>query len=187
MKTCLILMIVGWVALMSGTCRAASQRSSSENPPNTISNLRNAHHAAPASNRNRHAVGKASAAAADHHRASEKNPVRGHARVPAANRPKQPLTDGEHSKSGSAINLHQSVLNRPSGVTKDGLIQSHNETPQRSLPGRPLGVVQTTAPSLSNVRHRGSNPAVIGGLASSDTRNTAAINGNQFGRRSGRN
>lgn len=188
MRTCLIFIIVGWVALLAGTGYAASQQSPSESIANTSSDhARDAEHAAPASNRNRQADRKASTETAAPRRASKKDHARSPASLTKAIRPRQPSSNGEHSKSGSAINPRQPVLNSSSGVTKEGLIHNHNETLSRTQPVRPSGVVRTKAASLNNARHRGPNPAAIGGPASSDTRDTAAINGNHVGRRPGRN
>ena len=185
MRTGLILAIVTWLALSAGY--AASGQSPSESAARTSRGFaRDAGHAAPARHRYR-PTGKKTSAAPDHPRTSEKNPGRGHAGVPVATHPKQPLTKGEPSRSGSAVNFHASSLNRSSGVTKDGSIQTHTGTSHRTLPVRSPGMARTTAPSFSNVRHRSLNPAAIGGPASSSTRNTAALNGTQMGRRPGRN
>jgi len=188
MKPGLVFVVIAWVALLPGTRYAASQQSSSENSANTSSDhARDTEHAAPARKRNRQTDGETSTGAPDHPRTSEKNPARSPARVPAATRPKQPSRNEQHSRSGGAINLHQPGLNRSGAVTKEGLLHNQNETPHRTLPIRPPGTARTNATSLSNVRQRGPNPAVIGGPASSDTRNSGAISGNRMGRRPGRN
>ncbi|MGA7447595.1 MAG: hypothetical protein WBQ43_21375 [Terriglobales bacterium] len=59
------------------------------------------------------------------------------------------------------------------------------------MPVRPPGTVRPTAatlnPSLNNVRHRGPNPAVVGGLAGGSANlhssNTGAINGTHMHRK----
>ena len=79
------------------------------------------------------------------------------------------------------MNLHQPGSDKSGGAAKGGLIQ--NETVHNALPVRPSSVVRPTAPSLNNVRHRGPNPAVIGGSANSDRRNTGAINGTRMNRK----
>ena len=186
MRTCLIFMIVGWVALLAGRGYAASEQSPSESPGKTSGGYaRNAEHAATASKQNRRTDKNPSTKTPVRPRAVEKNHADSHNSLTKATRPKQPSINGEHSRSGSAINLRQSGPNRSGGATRVEVI--HHETLHRTQPVRPPGVVRTNAPSLSNVRHRGSNPAVIGGPASSGTRNTAALNGNQIGRRPGRN
>jgi len=184
MRTCLTFMIVGWVALSAGY--AASQQSPSKTPAKTSSDLaRDAEKPALASNRKRQTDKKRFTEPPVHRRAVERNHADSHNSLTKATRPKQPLTNGEHSRSGSAANLRQSGPNRSGGAAKDGLI--HNETLNRTLTVRQPSVLRTDAPSLNNVRHRGPNPAVIGGPASSGTGNTAAINGTHMGRRPGRN
>ena len=177
MRTCLIFMVIGWVALVAGY--AASEQSPAENPAKTSSDhARDAEKPASAGNRNRQTA--PSTGTPVHRRAVEKNYVRSHTSLAKATRPKQP-SSGEHSRSVSAMELHQPRLNRSGGATKEGVI--HNETLNRTLPVRPPSVPRTNTPSLNNVRHRGPNPAVIGGPRSSNTSNTAAINGTHLGRR----
>lgn len=52
-----------------------------------------------------------------------------------------------------------------------------------SNPVLPRRVVPSTPALHSNIRHRGLNPAVIGGAAKSDAKNTSAINGTHMNRR----
>lgn len=61
---------------------------------------------------------------------------------------------------------------------------SNNGThPATSNPVLPRRVVPSTPALHSDVRHRGLNPAVIGGAAKSDAKNTSAINGTPMNRR----
>ena len=125
--------------------------------------------------------GKPSDEQRDHHHASDKNHPRSRASLTKANRPKQLPNSRERSIPGNAMNLHQPGSAKSGGAAKDGLIR--NETVNNALPVRPPSVVRPTVPSLNNVRHRGANPAVIGGSANSDSRNTGAINGTRMNRR----
>lgn len=183
----LMFALINCAALMHASAYAASsipwsRASASDSPATTISKPSNANRAASARKENRQMDGKTATAAPDHSRTSEKNHARGHVGVPATARPKQPLTNGEHTRSGRAINLHQPRPNRPSGVTSEGLIHNHGETPHHTQTVQPPNVVRTNAPSSSNVRHHGLNPALIGGPASLNTRGTS-INGARMARR----
>lgn len=57
---------------------------------------------------------------------------------------------------------------------------THSATSNPALPRR---AAPSPPPLPGNVRHRGLNPAVIGGAAKSDVRNTSAINGTHMNRR----
>lgn len=180
MKTCLIFMIVGWVALLAGY--AASEQSPSGSPAKTSSvHAREAEKSAPASNRKRQTDKKSSTEPPVRRRAVEKNHAYSHASPTKVNRRKQPSSNGLHSAVGNAADVRQSHSNTSGAGTKE--ILTHNQTVNRTPPVRPSGVVRTNAPWVNNVRHRGPNPAVLGGPASSGTRNTAAINGAHLGRR----
>ena len=102
-----------------------------------------------------------------------------------ANRPKQLPNSRRRSIPGNAMNLHQPGSDKSGAAAKGGLIQ--NETANNALPVRPPSAVrprQRVSPSLNNVRHRGPNPAVIGGSAgNSNSRNTGAINGTRMHRK----
>jgi hypothetical protein len=66
-------------------------------------------------------------------------------------------------------------------VAKKGSIQNKSVT-SVSAAQRP-NMFPSTSPSLENLRHRGPNPAVIGGLAASKPSDTGAINGSRFSRK----
>jgi hypothetical protein len=52
-----------------------------------------------------------------------------------------------------------------------------------ALPVQTSAAIRPGGPSLDNVRHRGANPAVIGGPGSSDSSNTGAVNGTRMKRK----
>jgi hypothetical protein len=79
------------------------------------------------------------------------------------------------------MNLRNSGSNKSGGAAKGGLIRQGQANGTQSL--RPPDVVRPRAPSLNNVRHRGANPAVIGGAANSDARDSGAINGTRVHRK----
>jgi hypothetical protein len=98
-----------------------------------------------------------------------------------ANRPKQLPHSRQRSIPGNAMNLHQPGADKSGGALKGGLI--HNEIVNNALPVRTQSVVRPAVLSLNNVRHRGPNPAVVGGSVSSDSRNIGAINGTRMNRK----
>jgi hypothetical protein len=79
------------------------------------------------------------------------------------------------------MNLHQPGLDKSGGAAKNGFVR--NETVNNALAVRTPSVVRPTAPLLNNVRHRGPNPAVVGGPTDLHSRNTAAINGSRMNRK----
>ena len=59
-----------------------------------------------------------------------------------------------------------------------------HETVNNALRARPPSVLRPTVPSLNNVRHRGANPAVVGGSVELKRQEiTGAINGTRMIRR----
>jgi len=98
-----------------------------------------------------------------------------------ANRPKQRPNSRQPSVPGYAMNLHQAGSNKSGGAAKGGLIP--NEPVHSALPVRAPSVVRPIAPSFNNVRHRSSNPAVVGGSPNSHSRNIGAINGTRMNRK----
>jgi hypothetical protein len=117
--------------------------------------------------------------------ASDKNHPRSRASLTAANHPKQLPNGRKRSIPGNAANFHQSDSGKSGAAAKGGLIQ--NETASNAMLVRLPGTVGPTAaslnPSLNNVRHRGPNPAVVGGSANLTSSNTGAINGTRMHRK----
>jgi hypothetical protein len=194
--TCLLFLTLSWAMLMYGTGYAApSQQTSAESSANENS-------VSPAGDRSHDTHAAEQAAPADEGKsqketvppegqrlrpyASDKNHPRSRASLTAANRPKQlPTNSGKRSLAKNAANLRQPGSDRSGGAVNGGLIQ--NKTANNASPVRPASVVRPTVaslnPSLNNVRHRGPNPAVIGGSASSDSRNSGAIDGTRMNRK----
>lgn len=101
--------------------------------------------------------------------------------IKKANLPKQPSTNRERTSVDSVPQIHQPISAKPAAAAKAGSIQ--NATVSKAQPVRPPSAVRPAAPPAVNVRHRGANPAVIGGSAVPTSRNTAAINGTRMSRR----
>jgi hypothetical protein len=121
----------------------------------------------------------------DHHQASSKNPPGIRRSLTAANRPKQLPISRKGSLPGNAMNLHPPGSDKSGGAAKGGFIK--NEKVNRVLTARPTGVARSTVASLNplpnHVRHRGPNPAVVGGSANPASSNTGALNGTGMNRR----
>jgi hypothetical protein len=122
---------------------------------------------------------KASHEQRDHGRASDTNHPPSRASLAKANRPKQLPNVRQRSRPGNA--LHQPGPDKSGGAAKGGLIP--NETVNNALAVRTPSVVRPTVPLLNNVRHRGPNPAAVGGSPNSHGSNTGAINGTRMNRK----
>ncbi len=185
----LALLTVGFASLMlmRGTSFAAPlnpalQQTSPESAANTaIDHPRAAGHAAPADDGNRQKTAKPSDERQDGSHGSENNQVRSPADLTSTNRPKRIPNSREDSTSGNAMKLRRPRAINNGGLAKGGLIK--NEKVSDARPVQTLSVARSAAPSLNNVRHRGANPAVIGGSTISDSRNAGAINGTRMNRR----
>jgi hypothetical protein len=110
-------------------------------------------------------------------RAAAQNRPRSRANLTVANRPKQLPLRRKRSKPLNATNPY------PADLDKSGdAAQGRNRTANNALPVRSTSVVRPTGASRINVRHRGPNPAVVGGPAS-NAGNTGALNGTRMHRR----
>lgn len=83
-------------------------------------------------------------------------------------------------ESGGVMNV-QPVAGQLDRAASGALI--HDETASRVAAIRPPTGIHPTAPSLIDVRHRGPNPAIVGGVANSKMRNAGSINGTRINRR----
>jgi len=122
--------------------------------------------------------------AASPQHASDTNQPHSRAGLIAANRSKQLPTSRKRPLPRNAASLRQPTSARSAAAAKSALIQ--NETAKHALPVRSTSFRPSVAslnPLPNNVRHRGSNPAVVGGSANSGKSNTGAINGTGMHRR----
>ncbi len=71
------------------------------------------------------------------------------------------------------MNHQQLGSTDPGGAAKGESIQ--NKGARHAISVRPSSVAPSHTPPLNNVRHRGPNPAIVGGLG--NTKNGGAING----------
>ena len=123
--------------------------------------------------------------AASPQHASDKNHPHSRAGLIASNRPEQLPASQKRPLPRNEASLRQPASARSGAAAKSALIQ--NETAKHAPPARSTSVRPSVAslnplPSI-NVRHRGSNPAVVGGSANSGISNSGAINGTGMHRR----
>jgi hypothetical protein len=97
------------------------------------------------------------------------------------NRPKQLLNCHQGSPPDNPMNLIQPGSSRSVAATRNVFIR--NETVNNALAVRTPSVLRPTVPLLNNVRHRGPNPAVMGGSLNSHGTNTGTINGTRMNHR----
>jgi hypothetical protein len=176
--TCLLFLTIGWVALAHGTGYTAAP--------------------GPADEGKHQAGGAATDAERARGRTYDTNRRPGQASLIKARRPPQLPNGRQHFLAGNA--LRQPRSSRFGGAAKGGLIPSETArsemaqsetvrgaTVHGALPVRTSSVFRPTGlpggPSLDNGGHRGPNPAVIGGVATRNSRNTGAINGTGMSRR----
>jgi hypothetical protein len=177
----LLFLMIACATLTGVTSYATpSQQTSLENGRTKVSDHpQDAEHGASADGRRRQKDGSPSDRRRDNHQVSGKN----HPPSPSTtvrDRARQVPKNRQHSLSGNALNLHQTASGKSVCAAKGGPPQS--KTVNNAPPVREASAVRPSAPLLSNARHRGANPAVIGGSATSD-RNTGAINGNRVHRK----
>jgi hypothetical protein len=169
--SCLKFLVISCAALMFGTAYAdSSSPASQQKPPKSSANRLS----------NRPKDGKPSVERRDDSHLSGKN----HTRSPAVtikDRPEQRPNNRKHSPSGNTMSIHRLGSDNSGSAVKAGLIQ--HETINTAVPRRSSGVIRHSVPSVNNVRHRGANPATIGGPAKSNSRNAGAINGTSVHRR----
>jgi len=160
----------------------ASQQSFSQGAAKAVGGYRrDGEHAALADDGKHQKDGKPSDGQRDLRHVSDTKDARRHASLTKANRPKRLSNDRQRSTLGYAMSLHQTSSGKSGDAAKGVLIQS--ETVNKPLSVRPQSALQPTVPWFINARHRGANPAVIGGSVNSDGRKTGAINGTRMIRR----
>lgn len=177
-----IFLAIGCAVLMHGTSytvpsEAAPQQAAVAGA--VTKHPREAEHAASADRQSRH--GNGSAERRDQRRGPATSQQRGRGSLTTANRPKQPPNDREPFAPGNPTNIRQPTSNRSDAAQTERLIPS--AMINGALPVQTSAAIRPGGPSLDNVRHRGANPAVIGGPGSSDSSNTGAVNGTRMKRK----
>jgi len=167
-------------ATYAGQSVAASQPSTSRSAANAVGNhSRDAEHAAPADAATR--VGKPSEEQQAHRKVPSNKPSTSNTSASETNHRNEASSGGERSVRDGSKNSNRPASDKSAVAAQNGL--ARNETVNHAPPDRASGVVRPAAPSLGNVRHRGANPAIVGGPGNSNTRNTAALDGTHMNRK----
>src|SRR5271170_7504992 len=87
----------------------------------------------------------------------------------------------ERFASQDSKNSYDPASNKSTGAAHNGL--ARNETVNHGPSNRAPSVVRPAVPSFNNVRHRGPNPAIVGGAGISSTRNTGVLDGTHMNRK----
>jgi hypothetical protein len=181
----LIFLTLGWAASAVGAAGAGqslaqSQQTPSRSAANAVgSPSRDAEHAAPADAGTR--VGKPSADQQNHRKVSSNKPSTSNTSPSKTNHRNEASSGGERSVRDGSKDSHRPASDKSAAAAQNGL--ARNSTVTHAPSDRASGGVRPAVPSLSNVRHRGPNPAIVGGVGNSSTRNTAALDGTHMNRK----
>jgi len=115
------------------------------------------------------------------HRAAKANQVPKPPHVANTNRLKRPPNGQARSTTATPRLQPQSRLSQSVVVEKRGSIQNKSVTSVSAVQRQSM--FPSSSPSLDNLRHRGPNPAVLGGLGTSKPGGTGAINGSRMSRK----
>ncbi len=115
------------------------------------------------------------------HLAAKANQVPKPPHAANTNRRKRPANGQPRFTTATPRLQLQSRLSQSGVVEKRGSIQNKPVTSVSAVQRQSL--FPSSSPSLDNPRHRGSNPAVIGGLGTSKPGGTGAINGSRISRK----
>jgi len=110
-------------------------------------------------------------------RIPSKRVTAGHPSTNKPNRLPQPSSNVRHSTTTMATNRRQPASAHTGVATNGGPFQ--NKGTGSAVPAHQSSVVRSNAaPTSPNiVRHRGDNPAVVGGLGNTNSRNAGTLNG----------
>jgi hypothetical protein len=181
----LVFLTLGYLAWTVGGAYAAqsvvaAQQTQPPSGANTGGNhSREADHAAPAADDA--IVGKPSDDQQNHSNISGNKLPTSNSKRSKSNRPSGLPNTRERSAAEDSKNSHRPASDKSAGAAKNGL--SRNETVNHAPLNRSSSAARPTVPSLSSVRHRGANPPIVGGVGSSNTRNTASVDGTHMNRK----
>jgi len=174
-----VFLAISCVVLVHGTAPSEAAPQEAAVASAVADRQRHAERAASADEQGHHRNGPAERR--DQFRGLATNQPRGRGSPTSANGPKGLPTDRERPAPGNPMNIRQPASNRSEAARTERLMQS--DRINRALPVQPPAVIRPGGPALDHVRHRGPNPAVIGGTMNSNTGNTGAINGTRMNRR----
>jgi hypothetical protein len=167
-------------AAYAGQSVAASQQAVPRIATNAAGNhARETDHAAPA--RGETHGGKPSDDQQNHRKVSANKAPAASANLSKPKRRNEVSHNRELSGSERSRNSHRPAADKSAGGAQKGLAGS--ETINHAPSNRPSSAARPAVPSLSNVRHRGPNPPIVGGVRNSNSRNTAALDGTHMNRK----
>lgn len=158
---------------------AAQQASPGSAAPAAGHHSREDDHAAPTGGGTH--IGKPSDDQQNHRKVSGNKLPTSSASPSKSNRPDELANKRERSASEDSVNSHRPASDKSAGAAQIGL--ARNETVNHSPSNRASSAVRPVVPSLGNVRHRGSNPAIVGGVGSYNARNNGALDGTHMNRK----
>jgi hypothetical protein len=171
----ILILTIGCVALMPRTGFAdPAQQASPESRANGNSAIRTV----------AHSPGALGAHGAHHGAAVEdgKNQERA-----AASRSKKLSHNRKPSTPRSVTHLHRLASEQSAGARRDGLVNTAKDAANNTLPVRSPSLVRHSAPlvksSFNNARHRGPNPAAVGGTMILNSSDSGSLNGTNMGTR----
>ncbi len=166
-------------ATYAGQSVAAAQQAPSWSAANAVRNhSRDAEHAAPADSGTR--AGKTSDDQ-QNRKVSSNKPSTSNASPSKTNHRNEASSGGERSVRDGSKNSHRPASDKSAAAAQNGL--ARNSTVTHAPSDRASSAVWPAVPSLSNVRHHGANPPIVGGPENSSTRNTAALDGTHMNRK----
>ena len=177
----LVFAMMSCSAFARGADPAASSGQASQQPPRAAGVGDHSHDPTQATGNGR---GRADRKSSDGHRggtriSSKSRPTSGISPSRSSHPEPRSIT-GVRSAPENAFHLQPGAAQSDRAAT-GGLI--HNETAGRVAAIRPPIGTHPAAPSLSEVRHRGPNPAIVGGSSDSKMRTAGSINGTRINRR----
>jgi hypothetical protein len=189
LKTCPVFILIAFASLTPGTRYAApsNQDRPSQQPPSLTSentlgdHPRGTWYAAPDDGEGTRKGGSVSDERGDHRHISDRNHPRSSLGTVTKERPKHLPNNRDRFPSRNGMNLRQPGSDKSGGTAKGGFIR--RERVNSAVSPGPPNVIRPGVPSLNNVRHRGPNPAVVGGSPKSDGRNTGTIDGTRVHRK----
>jgi hypothetical protein len=181
----LILLALGCAASAVGAAAAGQsvaevQPTSPRSATNAVGNhSRASDHAAPAGVRTQ--TGKPAEARQNQSKVSGNKPPTTDASPTKTSHRNEVPDRRERSVSAASKNSHRPGSDKSGGAAQNGL--ARNKTVSHAPSNRAPSAVRPSVPSLSNVRHRGANPAIVGGVGASNARNSGALDGTHMNRR----
>jgi hypothetical protein len=128
-----------------------------------------------------HQPGRQSSGRRERRHVPDKAVQRTRATLANMNRPGMASNDLGLTTSANGTNVHQELSSRSDQAARQTAFRQ--ETMNSALPVRPATAVRIGSPSPANARHRGSNPAIVGGPMNATARNTSALSGSAVHRR----